>query len=40
MKYYKMMHKMNLNKSYLNQEMYPCLHFANSGDSVSLLNIN
>ena len=38
MKDNKMMHRMNLDKSYVNQEMYPCLHLCNKDDSVSLLN--
>ena len=38
MKDNKMMHRMNLDKSYVNQEMYPCLHLFHKDDSVSLLN--
>ena len=38
MKDYKMMHKMNLDKSYVNQEMYACLHLYYEGDSISILN--
>ena len=38
MKDNKMMHRMNLDKSYVNQEMYPCLHLYYKDDSVSLLN--
>ena len=38
MKDNKMMHRMNLDKSYVNQEMYPCLHLLDKDDSVSLLN--
>ena len=34
----KMMHRMNLEKSSVSQEMYACLHFYHEGDSVSLLN--
>ena len=34
----KILHKMNLDKSNVNQEMYPCLHLYNHGDSVSILN--
>ena len=34
----KTIHRMNLDKSYVNQEMFPCLHLADQYDSVSLLN--
>ena len=34
----KMMHRMSLDKSFVNQEMYPCVHLAIKDDCVSLLN--
>ena len=34
----KLMHRMNIDKSYVNQEMYACLHIYDEDDCVSLLN--
>ena len=28
------MHRMKLDKSYVNQELYPCLHFYHEGDFI------
>ena len=33
-----LMHKMNLDKSYLNEELYACIHLLDRNDSVCLLN--